>query len=351
MTSAQPNSATRPEGQAPSKVLACSRRILLIGDQRAGSWASDLAEAFKKVGAQVEALALRPSGLEETWQFYRHSYLKLSADEPVAKRVRDKVSGFAPQIILFLDPYGMDAAFLKAIERDLNRPPLRLAWFSDCRRTSWKGVSLFDTVFYADSAMQMLLEKYQQEDLPRLKYLPLAANTDRFKPSGIQTRENKIVFAGTLSQGRLKTLQRLRLRGLPIQWHGPQVDSWWKRLRASPLNSVALNQLYQSPALALNLPRKPRTMNGVNFRVFEVAACQNLILTKWVPDLELVFDPYEELTVYRDWDEVPLVFRSLMYDPYRAEEMALKAREHVLAKHTFHHRVQTILETLGQKAC
>jgi len=31
--------------------------------------------------------------------------------------------------------------------------------------------------------------------------------------------------------------------------------------------------------------------------------------------------------------------------------MALKAREHVLAKHTFHHRVQTILETLGQKAC
>jgi len=80
--------------------------------------------------------------------------------------------------------------------------------------------------------------------------------------------------------------------------------------------------------------------------VFEVAACQNLMLTKWTPDLELQFDPYEEMVVYRDWDEVPLVFRSLMYDPYRAEEIALKGRQRVMENHTYHHRVQTILETL-----
>ena len=39
-----------------------------------------------------------------------------------------------------------------------------------------------------------------------------------------------------------------------------------------------------------------------------------------------------------------------MYDPYRAEEMALKARARVVEKHTFDHRVQSILEQL-EKAC
>jgi len=323
---------------------------MLITEPQGNHWACDLAKAFTRTGATVQKLILQPSGWEERWHVFKKGYLPLSAEEPIAKRIRDEVNAFRPQIMLYLDPYGMDAPFLQAIERDLKKNVKRLAWFGDCRRTAWSGVGLFETIFYADSAMQVLLEKHQKEGRPELCYLPLAVDIDRFKPGGVSTRENRLMFAGTLTASRLKTLDRLRLRGMPIVWQGPRKDSWWRRWNAKDLTTEELRHLYQAYAVILNLPQKPKTMHGANFRIFEVAACQNLVLTKWVPDLELLFDPYEELTVYRDWDEAPLVFRSLMYDPYRAEEMAIKARTRVEEKHTFDHRVQSILEQL-EKAC
>ena len=69
--------------------------------------------------------------------------------------------------------------------------------------------------------MQVLLEKHQKEGRPELCYLPLAVDIDRFKPGGVSTRENRLMFAGTLTASRLKTLDRLRLRGMPIVWQGP----------------------------------------------------------------------------------------------------------------------------------
>ena len=85
--------------------------------------------------------------------------------------------------MLYLDPYGMDAPFLQAIERDLKKPVKRLAWFGDCRYCLEWGRA-FETIFYADSAMQVLLEKHQKEGRPELCYLPLAVDIDRFKPGG-----------------------------------------------------------------------------------------------------------------------------------------------------------------------
>ena len=42
--------------------------------------------------------------------------------EAIAKTIGDEVNAFRPQIMLYLDPYGMDAPFLQAIERDLKKP-------------------------------------------------------------------------------------------------------------------------------------------------------------------------------------------------------------------------------------
>ena len=171
---------------------------MLITDPQGNHWACDLAKAFTRTGATVQKLILQPSGWEERWHVFKKGYLPLSAEEPIAKRIRDEVNAFRPQIMLYLDPYGMDAPFLQAIERDLKKPVKRLAWFGDCRRTAWSGVGLFETIFYADSAMQVLLEKHQKEGRPELCYLPLAVDIERFKPGGVSTRENRLMFAGTL---------------------------------------------------------------------------------------------------------------------------------------------------------
>ena len=108
---------------------------MLITEPQGNHWACDLAKAFTRTGATVQKLILQPSGWEERWHVFKKGYLPLSAEEPIAKRIRDEVNAFRPQIMLYLDPYGMDAPFLQAIERDLKKPVKRLAWFGDCRRT------------------------------------------------------------------------------------------------------------------------------------------------------------------------------------------------------------------------
>ena len=325
--------------------------VLIVADTRVNYWAPDVSDAFERFGAACYIAALEPERLEERWFEYRHGYMNLAPDEPAIQRIRDQVNKAAPRLILFLDPFAMTSAFFKAIQRDLKKKATLAAWFSDCRRTSWKGIQCFDHVFYSDSSMQESLQKVRPGEDRKMKYLPLAVNERRFAPSGVDSRESKIIFAGSVTESRLKTLNRLRLRGVPVIWEGPKTTNWWTKLKSKNLDSNTLTRLYQEYAVVLDLPRRPKNLNGLNFRVFEVAACQNLMLTKWVPDLELQFDPYEELVVYRDWDEVPLVYRSLKYDPYRAEEIAMKARKRVLGHHTYSHRIQTMIEALGQKAC
>ncbi len=339
-----------PDKKEASKVRFESS-VLIVADTRIHHWGADVADAFERIGATCRIARLEPQRLEERWFEYRNGYLNLHPDEPIIQRIRDEVNQSRPRLILFLDPFDMSPEFFKAIQRDLKKSATLLAWFSDCRRTSWKNIQCFDHVFYSDSSMQESLKGIMQDKKGGLKYLPLAVNEQRFSPIGVDTRENKIIFAGSITESRLKTLNRLRLRGMPILWEGPKFTNIWGKFNSRSLDSKSLSRLYQKYAVVLDLPRRPKNMNGLNFRVFEVAACQNLILTKWVPDLELQFDPYEEVVVYRDWDEVPLVYRSLMYDPYRAEEIAMKARQRVLKHHTYGHRVQTIMETLGQKAC
>ena len=325
--------------------------VLIVADTRVNHWAPDVADAFGRYGATCHIAPLRPQRLEERWFEYRHGYMNLHQDEPAIQRIRDSVNKSHPRLILFLDPFGMTPEFFKAIQRDLKKKATLAAWFSDCRRTSWKGIQCFDHIFYSDSSMQESLNKIREGQVGKIKYLPLAVNEKRFSPSGVDTRENKIIFAGSITESRLKTLNRLRLRGVPVIWEGPLSTNLWTKFKSKNLDSKTLNRLYQEYAVVLDLPRRPKNLNGLNFRVFEVAACQNLMLTKWVPDLELQFDPYEELVVYRDWDEVPLVYRSLKFDPYRAEEIAMKARQRILGHHTYGHRIQTMLEALGQKAC
>ncbi|MDA7618537.1 glycosyltransferase [bacterium] len=347
----QPIHSEHLEPNDASAMRTYRHNVLIVGDTRSDFWAADLGEAFTQVQANVRVLPLEPRRLEEHWFEYRRGFINLHIDEPIIQRIRDQVNKVSPRLILFLDPFGMEPAFFKAIQRDLKKKAILASWFSDCRRTSWEGIQCFDHVFYTDSSMVDSLVKARKGDNKALKYLPLAVNEKRFRPGGVDHRLNKLMFAGTITATRKKTLNRLRLRGVPILWKGPIQHRLWSKWRGYRLDTETLNRLYQEYSVTLNLPRRPKNMNGVNFRVFEVSACQNLLLTKWTPDLELLFDPYEEMVVYRDWDEIPLVFRSLMYDPYRAEEIALNGRKRLIKNHTYQHRIQTILERIGQKAC
>ena len=96
--------ASTPSESSATPRRTCSQKVMLITEPQGNHWACDLAKAFTRTGATVQKLILQPSGWEERWHVFKKGYLPLSAEEPIAKRIRDEVNAFRPQIMLYLIP-------------------------------------------------------------------------------------------------------------------------------------------------------------------------------------------------------------------------------------------------------
>ncbi len=106
-----------------------------------------------------------------------------------------------------------------------------------------------------------------------------------------------------------------------------------------------LPAFYQCVGVNLNLTSL-QMKDGLNQRVFDVPAAGAFLLTDFKESLLELFHP-EEVTTYHHPEEAR---EKLLYFAAHDEErrtLAARARERVLAQHTFLHRVQTIIDILG----
>jgi hypothetical protein len=84
----------------------------------------------------------------------------------------------------------------------------------------------------------------------------------------------------------------------------------------------------------------------VNFRLFEAASCGCAVLNPAIPGLEDLFEPGEEVAVYRDGAELAAWVKRLQGDGLLARSMGLRAWERVRREHLPRHRAETLLEAV-----
>jgi spore maturation protein CgeB len=82
-------------------------------------------------------------------------------------------------------------------------------------------------------------------------------------------------------------------------------------------------------------------------RPFELAAAGAAIVSNPHAGIEQWFEPGSEIVVVRNAVEALAAYRELLDDPGQAEAMGARARERVLAEHTYAHRARSMLELLG----
>jgi glycosyltransferase involved in cell wall biosynthesis len=82
-------------------------------------------------------------------------------------------------------------------------------------------------------------------------------------------------------------------------------------------------------------------------RPFELAAAGAAIVSNPCAGGERWFEPGEELLVVPDADAAVAAYERLLAEPPLAEELGRRARERVLAEHTYAHRARRLLELLG----
>jgi glycosyltransferase involved in cell wall biosynthesis len=82
-------------------------------------------------------------------------------------------------------------------------------------------------------------------------------------------------------------------------------------------------------------------------RPFELAMAGATVVSNPCEGIERWFEPGRELLVVSSADEAVEVYRELLDDPGRAEELGRAARERALDEHTYVHRARRLLELIG----
>ncbi|BDQ35356.1 CgeB family protein [Pseudodesulfovibrio portus] len=121
-------------------------------------------------------------------------------------------------------------------------------------------------------------------------------------------------------------------------------DAGWRHL--PPLDYYAdLPRFY--PLTKVNFNCTSRQMPGaVNQRVFDVPACGGFLITDYREQMESLFDPGTEAITYREPGEIPDLIDHFLGDSNQRDSVSRRARERILAEHTYAHRLTRLLDIM-----
>jgi spore maturation protein CgeB len=272
----------------------------------------------------------------------------------------DEIESFSPDVILLISSSGnmiLSESFVR-IKQKIDAPIV--VWFGDDPLRFYqetKKVLYYDYLFIGDPS---LVEKLKLITKSPVEYLPGAADPDIFKP--VDLTDNDVaefgcdigfVGAGYYEDGggfmRAKILETLSSYNLKI--YG---DPGWKFLyndfpflksafqgRILPVQDT--NKFHNAAKIVMNI-HHPQNKYWASVRTFEIGASGAFQLIDARKGIEDLFKLNEEIVCYRSLAEL----RELVdYYLGHAEErvaIAQKLRKKILGKHTYLHRMVSILE-------
>jgi hypothetical protein len=109
----------------------------------------------------------------------------------------------------------------------------------------------------------------------------------------------------------------------------------------------ALRKVYNGSIFVLDV-RQPQARTGLTQRIFDASMCGIPVLAEWSPELELLFDLGDEALGFYTLEGAQEMKELCLRDPGGARKRGEKARQRVLAHHTYRNRAVRILQALEE---
>jgi spore maturation protein CgeB len=216
----------------------------------------------------------------------------------------------------------------------------------DCPYINTELVAGFDLYlsFTGGGALQVLERRYGAR---AARVLYCSVDPDRHQPAAVEPVWD-MGYLGTYSADRQPAVEELMCspaRRRPQKLFavaGPlyPAELWWPANveRIEHVGPDRHGWFYSRQRFTLNLTRADMVNMGYSpsVRLFEAAACGVPIISDWWPGLETIFVPGRHILVARSADEVLSHLRE--FSERERRQLAIRAREHVLAQHTAAHR-------------
>jgi len=210
-------------------------------------------------------------------------------------------------------------------------------WLSDLHREDWARWRIqmikefkYDHIFYAQKNFKkIILQSGYSEN--EISYLPHATDPEIFKPMPWITKKFDIGYVGYSNQKRDRIANIIK-----DYMKFKHFDSVWELNAARAINELKIS---------INIPV---TDDVCNMRTFETMSCGIPLLIENVKGngLEDLFEPDMYLAYSNDSELKEFAVRLISNKELR-EQIAKKARNHVLANHTYRNRINTILGVMG----
>ena len=199
-----------------------------------------------------------------------------------------------------------------------------------------------------------ILESLKKMGARKVMPLHYAADPELFRPVNADKKWD-VAFFGYGSQNREKWMTRMITRpslesnlGFTVGGGGFSISLG----KASPIGDVPMSEFRRfccSAKVNLNITRESHTTTygSSTARPFELAAmgccvvsCPYLGLDKW-------FKPDREMIVLSENDDIVEIYRSLVSDDKRRNEIGEAARQRVLNDHTYGARASELVKAIG----
>jgi spore maturation protein CgeB len=247
----------------------------------------------------------------------------------------------------------VDAHLTPGVVSRLKRAGVPVAfWFPDHVALMGRQTMLlapYDALFFKDPHIVDHLRAML--GLP-VYYLPQACNPRWHRPLVQAGTEPYLVIAGNMHPGRVRVLEHLIAKGIPVKLYGGAIPRW---IPESPIRDAHTGRtilredkarIFRSAAGVLNTMQLGE-VTGVNSRLFEAAGCGAAVLTEFRPTVPELFDVGGEVLVYHDVDELLDLATRLLNDATLTTRLGDAAAQRAHRDHIYDLRVATILEMVA----
>ena len=166
---------------------------------------------------------------------------------------------------------------------------------------------------------------------PNTFYLPFAYDPERV-PYRPQDFRYDVAFVGSVYGDRRDLLARIASQF--------KINDYTK-----PATPEEIGEIYSASKIVFNRP-PPRGLD-YNMRVFEALGCGSLLVTERLPE-DPLFTPGEHLATYEDGEHCMELIRHYLTSEQERACIAQRGRDVVMSRHTYAHRVLTVLQILEQ---
>ena len=247
----------------------------------------------------------------------------------------------------------IDGGLMPDTVRQLKRAGMRVAfWFPDHVANLGRQLMLlapYDAIFFKEPHVVNNLRATL--DLP-VYYLPECCNPRWHRPTVRAGTEPYLVIAGNMYASRVRLLERLAAKGIPLRLYGGGFPRW---LGETPIRAAHADRsitrdekarVFRSAAGVLNTMHLAEVA-GVNARLFEAAGCGAAVLTDFRPTVLDLFTVGEEVLVFHDFDNLVDQATRLLGETGLTGRLGDAAARRAHRDHTYDLRVAEILEKVA----